>query len=96
MESFVTKRRDRKAALKFLKKTMRNFGAPNIIVTDKLRSHGAAIRIVGNAKKQENRALDEQPRGKFPPAISTKRAGDAPLPTNAKSAEIRRCPRFCP
>ena len=53
LESFVTKRRDRKAALKFLKKTMRNFGAPNIIVTDKLRSYGAAMKIVGNAKKQE-------------------------------------------
>ena len=53
LESYVTKRRDRKAALKFLKKTMRNFGAPNIIVTDKLRSYGAAMKIVGNAKKQE-------------------------------------------
>ena len=43
LESFVTKRRDRKAVLKFLRKTMKRFGKPEVIVTDKLRSYGAAI-----------------------------------------------------
>ena len=38
MESYVTKRRDRKAALKLLRKSMRRYGQPKIIVTDKLRS----------------------------------------------------------
>ena len=33
--SFVTKRRDRKAALKFLRKAMRRHGQPEVIVTDK-------------------------------------------------------------
>jgi putative transposase len=36
LEVFVTKRRDRKAALKFLKKTMKHDGCPAIVVTDKL------------------------------------------------------------
>ena len=42
LESFVTKRRDRKAALRFLKKSMKRYGAPKVIVTDRLRSYRAA------------------------------------------------------
>ena len=53
LESFVTKRRDRKAALKFLRKTMKRFGRPYVIVTDKLRSYGAAMKVIGNVDKQE-------------------------------------------
>ncbi len=52
-ESFVTKRRDRKAALKFLRKTMKRHGRPHIFVTDKLRSCGAALKVIGNVDKQE-------------------------------------------
>ena len=53
LESYVTKRRDRKAALNYLRKTTRRFGAPNVIVTDKLRSYGAAMKENGNANRQE-------------------------------------------
>jgi len=53
LESFVTKRRDRKAALKFLRKTMKRYGSPHVIVTDKLRSYYAAMKVIGNAQKQE-------------------------------------------
>jgi len=53
LESDVTKRRDRKAALKFLKKSMKRYGQPQIIVTDKLRSYGAAMKVIENAPKQE-------------------------------------------
>ena len=53
LESYVTKRRDRKAALKFHKKTMKRHGNPHSLVTDKLRSYGAAMKVVGNADKQE-------------------------------------------
>jgi putative transposase len=53
LESFVTKRRDRKAALKFLRKTMKRYGRPHVIVTDLLRSYGAAMNVIGNADKQE-------------------------------------------
>ena len=34
LESYVTKKRDKKAALKFMKKAMRRYGSPNEIVTD--------------------------------------------------------------
>ena len=53
LESYVTKRRDRKAALKFLRKSMQRFGQPHVIVTDKLRSYGAAMKVIGNAGRQE-------------------------------------------
>ena len=43
-ESYVTKKRDKKAVLKFMKKAMRWYGSPNEIVTDKLRSYGAAAK----------------------------------------------------
>jgi putative transposase len=41
LESYVTKTRDLKAALKFLQKSMRRYGRPGTLVTDKLRSYGA-------------------------------------------------------
>ena len=53
LESFVTKRRDRKAALKFLRKTMKRHGNPHSLVTDLLRSYGAAMKVIGNVDKQE-------------------------------------------
>ena len=52
-ESYVTKRRDRKAALKSLRKSMKRYGRPEVIVTDKLCSYGAAMKVIGNAPKQE-------------------------------------------
>ena len=53
LESYVTKRRDRAAALKFMKKAMKRYGKPEIIVTDKLRSYGAAMKVIGNADRQD-------------------------------------------
>jgi len=53
LESFVTKRRDKAAALKFIRKAMKRHGKPRTIVTDRLRSYGAAMREIGNADRQE-------------------------------------------
>ena len=55
LESFVTKRRDKKAALKFLKKSLKRHGHAEEIVTDRLRSYGAALRDLGVSEKQETR-----------------------------------------
>lgn len=48
-ESFVTKRRDRTAALKYLKKAMKRHGPSEVVVTDRLRSFGAAMKVIGDA-----------------------------------------------
>ncbi len=53
LEAYVSKRRNRKAALKFLRKAMRRYGRPETIVTDKLGSYRAALRTIGNAACQE-------------------------------------------
>jgi putative transposase len=53
LEVFVTKRRDRRAALKFLKRTMKRYGRPRSIVTDRLRSYRSAMKIIGNVANQE-------------------------------------------
>jgi putative transposase len=53
LESFVTRSRDRKAALKFLRKAMRKHGPPEVIVTDRLRSYGAALKKLGAEALQE-------------------------------------------
>jgi putative transposase len=53
LESFVTKTRDKKAALKFLKQAMRKHGCPDVFVTDLLRSYGAALKDIGLANRQE-------------------------------------------
>ena len=53
LESFVTKTRDKKAALKFLKKAMRKHGRPEVIVTDKLRSYEAAFKEIGADERQD-------------------------------------------
>jgi len=37
LEVFAIKRRDHWAALKFLKRTMKRYGRPNLLVTDRLR-----------------------------------------------------------
>ena len=53
LEVFATKRRDRAAALEFLKRTMKRYGRPQVIVTDRLRSYGAALKILDISDRQE-------------------------------------------
>jgi putative transposase len=52
LEVFATKRRDRKAALAFLKRAMKRYGRPRAIVTDRLRSYGAAMKDIGVERRQ--------------------------------------------
>jgi putative transposase len=53
LESFVTKTRDKKTALKFLKKTLKRHGHAEEIVTDRLRSYGAALKDLNASCLQE-------------------------------------------
>jgi putative transposase len=53
LESFVTKERDKAAALKFMKKLMKRHGPAEVITTDGLRSYRAAMKDLGCADKQE-------------------------------------------
>ena len=53
LESFVTKERDKAAALEFIKKALKRHGSPKAITTDGLRSYGAAMKELGNLEKRE-------------------------------------------
>jgi putative transposase len=52
LESYVTTKRDKAAALKFIKKAMKRHGRPRAIVTDGLRSYGAALKEIGAADRK--------------------------------------------
>ena len=52
LESYVTKKRDKAAALEFLKKALKRYGRAEKIVTDGLRSYPAAMRDMGNLDRR--------------------------------------------
>jgi len=75
LESYVTKRRYQKAALKFLRKTMKRYGPPYVIVTDLLRSYGAAMKVIGNVDKQKTgRWLNNSAENSYQPFRRRERA----------------------
>ena len=49
LEVLATKRRDRRAALRFLRRAMKHYGRPATVVTDGLPSYRAAMTVIGNA-----------------------------------------------
>ena len=53
LESYVTKTRDKEAALTFMKKALKRHDKPETITTDGLRSYGAAMTELGNGDKRE-------------------------------------------
>jgi len=53
LEAYVTKRRDRHAVLRFLRKAMKRYGNPEVVVTDRLKSYRAAMKTIGNENKQD-------------------------------------------
>ena len=52
LESVVTKRRNKHAALKFLRKLMKRYGHAEEIVTDRFPSYRAALRDLGAESQQ--------------------------------------------
>lgn len=53
LEAFGTKKRDRKAALRFLRKVLKRYDRLETIMTDKFRSYRAAMKTIGNEARQE-------------------------------------------
>ncbi|MEO5708092.1 MAG: DDE-type integrase/transposase/recombinase, partial [Alteraurantiacibacter sp.] len=53
LERYVTRTRDKKAALQFMKKALKRHGSPVEVTTDGLRSYKAAMSELGNTAKQE-------------------------------------------
>jgi putative transposase len=75
LESFFTSTRDRKAALRFLKKAMKRYGRPEVIVTDRLRSYRAAMKEIGNeARQATGRRLNNRAENSHQPFRRRERA----------------------
>jgi putative transposase len=75
LESVVTKTRDRKAALKLLKKSMKRHGRPASIATDCTRSYCAAQRDPGRGDDREmGRWLNERAENSHLPIRRRERA----------------------
>ena len=53
LESYVTRTRHKAAALRFMKKALKRHGSPETVTTDGLGSYRAAMKVLGNAEKQE-------------------------------------------
>lgn len=54
LESYVTKKRDKKAALRFMKKALKDHGPVKTITTDGLPSYKAAMSELGNKDRQDS------------------------------------------
>jgi putative transposase len=75
LESLATKTRDEPAALKLMKRLMKRYGKPEVIVTDGLRSYGAAMKVIGNADRQEvDRWLNNRAENSHQPLRRRERA----------------------
>jgi putative transposase len=75
LESFVTKCRDKKAALRFLRKSLRRHGLAEKIVTDRLASYGAALREIGaTARRELGRWLNNRAENSHQPFRRRERA----------------------
>jgi putative transposase len=75
LESYVTKTRDRKAALKFLRKSLRRHGPPETIVTDGLASYGAALKdLTGSDERIIGRWLNNRAENSHLPFRRRERA----------------------
>lgn len=53
LESYITKKRDKSAALRFLKTALKRHGKAETIVTDGLKSYPAAMKELGNRNRRE-------------------------------------------
>ena len=53
LESYVTKTRDKAVTLAFIKRAVKRHGRPQTVVTDGLRSYGAAMKEIGSSDRQE-------------------------------------------
>ena len=62
-KSYVTETSDKKAALRLMKKFVKRHSSPDHITTDGLGSYRAAMKELGNAKKQEGGALGQKKPG---------------------------------
>lgn len=89
LESYVTKKRDKTAVLRFFKKVLKRHGKAEKIVSDDLKSYPAAMRELGNLERREmGRWLNNRAENSHLPFRRRERVMHA-VPQNEELAEIR-------
>jgi len=88
LESYVTKTRDKAAALTFMKKALKRHGPAQTITTDGLQLPRRDERA-WQRREAGGRPLGQQPGGELTPPVSTTREGDAPVQADEDAAEVR-------
>ena len=96
VEVFVTKRRDRRAALEFLTRAMKRYGRPASIVTDRLPSYRAAMKVIGNEGCQETRRWLNNRAENFTSTLSKAGRGNGSVQRHQDPAEIHLRPCLDP
>jgi putative transposase len=75
LETVVTAKRDKAAALKFLKRITKKYGQPRRVVTEGLCSYPAAMKEIGNADRHEvGRRLNNRAENSHQPFRRRERA----------------------
>ena len=75
LEAVVTSKRDKAAALELVKRIMKKYGRPQIVVTDGLRAYSSAMNEIGNADRQEvGRRLNNRAENSHQPFRRRERA----------------------
>jgi transposase-like protein len=78
LDMLVQRRRDKRAALRLMRKLLRKLGfAPKSLTTDKLGSYGFAFSASSTGLSSRAGATGEQSRREFPPSCPTTRAENA-------------------
>ena len=69
LDIMVQKRRDKKAAKRFLAELVKQYGLPRVMITDKLRSYGAAKKeVMPNAGHRQHKGLNNRAETSHKPA----------------------------
>ena len=96
LEVVATRRRDRRAALTFLKRTMKRYGGPQVIVTDRLRSYGAAMNVMGVEESSDLRSVAQPSGRKLTPTVPPTSRRNGQVQGHQDPAEVCCRPRLHP
>ena len=89
LDLLVQPKRDKAAAVRLMRKLLKKRGyAPDVLVTDKLRSYACARRELNLSARHDQGPAQEQPRRKLALGGATTRAQDAALQVRRISAAL--------
>ncbi|EDQ03065.1 hypothetical protein DSM14862_04213 (plasmid) [Sulfitobacter indolifex] len=75
LDILIQSRRNKRAAIRFFRKLFKAFGEPRVIVTDKLKSYGAALKeLAPGIEHRSHKGIKIDPKVRTVPADDQKRS----------------------